>query len=454
MASGVEYIGKKSVAWSYLSVFFSVGSGVILLPFILYSMPSDTVAVWNIFQTIYALTMLLDFGFRPSFARNLSYIFSGVKKFSVNGVEESHSEDISYVLLKDTLQAMKIFYRWAALLVLVLLLSVGTWFFVMLMSKYSGDSDDALVAWILSCVINCYNVYTLYYDSLLTGKGYISQLQKITILGQAVYLFVAIILILCGMKLSAIVLSQALSVVVKRVLSYRVFFNVELRGELSRVECNAPYDVLRVIAPNAVKVGLTSFGSYIVNRSAMFLGAIYLSLDVMAQYGVCIQILDIMARCGTMMFVTYSPKIAQWRTQRDMARIGRVYIYSIASLLVIYIVGGTVVLLAADPLLDVIHSKTHLLPAGLVTLMLAINLLEQNHGIAAGFIQADNRVPFFIPSLLSGCATVVMLWLMLDIFDMGVLGLILAPGIVQLAYQNWKWPSVVIKEIWGKGNCK
>jgi len=337
---------------------------------------------------------------------------------------------------------------------LVLLLSGGTWFFVMLMSKYSGDSDDALVAWILLCVINCYNVYTLYYDSLLTGKGYISQLQKITILGQAVYLFVAIILILCGMKLSAIVLSQALSVVVKRVLSYRVFFNVELRGELSRVECNAPYDVLRVIAPNAVKVGLTSFGSYIVNRSAMFLGAIYLSLDVMAQYGVCIQILDIMARCGTMMFVTYSPKIAQWRTQRDMIQIGRVYIYSIYSLIAIYVIGGAIVLLAADPLLDVIHSKTHLLPAGLVTLMLVINLLEQNHGIAAGFIQADNRVPFFIPSLLSGCATVVMLWLMLDIFDMGVLGLILAPGIVQLAYQNWKWPSVVIKEIWGKGNCK
>lgn len=452
MANGVEHIGKKSVAWSYLSVFFSVGSGIILLPFILYSMPSDTVAVWNIFQTIYALTMLLDFGFRPSFARNLSYIFSGVKKFYVNGVEESHSEEISYVLLKDTLQAMKIFYRWVALLVLVLLLSVGTWFFVMLMSKYSGDNEDALVAWILLCVINCYNVYTLYYDSLLTGKGYISQLQKITILGQAVYLFIAIILILCGMKLSAIVLSQALSVIVKRVLSYRVFFNAELRGKLSRVKCNAPYEVLRVIAPNAVKVGLTSFGSYIVNRSAMFLGAIYLSLDVMAQYGVCIQILDIMARCGTMMFVTYSPKIAQWRTQRDLMKIGHVYIYSIASLLVIYIVGGAVVLLVANPLLDAIHSKTNLLPAGLVTLMFVINLLEQNHGIAAGFIQADNRVPFFIPSLLSGCATVAMLWVMLDIFDMGVLGLILAPGIVQLAYQNWKWPTVVIKEIWGKGN--
>lgn len=454
MANGVENIGKKSVAWSYLSVFFSVGSGLILLPFILHSMPSDTVAVWNIFQTIYALTMLLDFGFRPSFARNLSYIFSGVSKFSVNGVEESHGEEINYVLLQDTLHAMKVFYRWAALVVMALLMTVGTYFFVMLMSKYTGDTNDAYLAWSLLCIINCYNVYTLYYDSLLTGKGYITQLQKITILGQAIYLCVAVILILCGMKLSAIVLSQALSVIVKRILTYRVFFNVDMRRKLKDVECNNPYGVLKVIAPNAVKVGLTSFGSYVVNRSAMFMGAIYLSLDVMAQYGVCIQILDIMARCGTMMFVTYSPKIAQWRAQRDMKQIGRIYIVSIVSLFVIYILGGTLALLVADPLLDMIHSKTHLLPANLLALMIVINFLEQNHGIAGGFIQADNRIPFFIPSLLSGLATVVMLWVMLDLFDMGVLGLILAPGVVQLVYQNWKWPLEVIKEIWGGRNGK
>ena len=81
--------------------------------------------------------------------------------------------------------------------------------------------------------------------------------------------------------------------------------------------------------------------------------------------------------------------------------------------------------------------------------MLIINALEHNHAVSAGFIMADNKIPFFIPSLVSGAATIALLVLFLKPFGMGMWGLILAPGIAQLAYQNWKWPSVVIKELWG-----
>ncbi len=447
MADGIEQIGKRSIAWSYSSVFFTVGAGVILLPFILSKMPSETVAIWNIFQAIYALSTLLDFGFRPSFTRNLSFIFSGVSHFNVNGVEEVHSRDINYVLLKDTLLAMKIFYRWAAVVIFILLVTVGTWYFTKLMGKYSGDKSDALVAWILLCAINCYNIYTLYYDSLLTGKGYITELQKITILGQLIYIAIAIVLIYAGIGLSAIVLSQALSVIIKRILSYRVFFNHEMRNHLNKVSSDSPYDVLKTIAPNAIKVGLTSIGSYIINRAAIFIGSIYLSLEVMAQYSISLQILDIMARCGTMMFVTFSPKIAQWRAERNIAEIRRLYIYSVVSLFAIYLVGGILLTAVGNNLLDIIHSQTKLLPAELFALMIFINYLEQNHGIAAGFIQAGNRVPFYIPSLVSGFATIIVLWFLLDQLNMETLGLIIAPGIVQACYQNWKWPLVVIQEI-------
>jgi ABC-type spermidine/putrescine transport system permease subunit II len=82
--------------------------------------------------------------------------------------------------------------------------------------------------------------------------------------------------------------------------------------------------------------------------------------------------------------------------------------------------------------------------------MLLISLLEQNHYVSAGFIMANNKIPFFIPSLVSGAATVLLLWIFMGVLDMEIWGLILAPGIAQLAYQNWKWPSVVIKELWGK----
>ena len=85
MSEKVEHIGKREIIWSYAGTAFMIGAGVLLLPFILNKMPDETVGVWNIFQTITALVLLLDFGFRPTFARNISYIFTGVKALQKDG---------------------------------------------------------------------------------------------------------------------------------------------------------------------------------------------------------------------------------------------------------------------------------------------------------------------------------------------------------------------------------
>ena len=88
----VEHIGKREIAWSYFGTAFMIGAGILLLPFILHKMPQETVGIWNIFQTITALVLMLDFGFRPTFARNISYVFSGVKSLQKNGVEHTTSD--------------------------------------------------------------------------------------------------------------------------------------------------------------------------------------------------------------------------------------------------------------------------------------------------------------------------------------------------------------------------
>ena len=115
-------------------------------------------------------------------------------------------------------------------------------------------------------------------------------------------------------------------------------------------------------------------------------------------------------------------------------------------------VGGTAWLLLGNRLLELIHSDTMFIPTEMLLLYLLFQILEKNHSIAAGFIQADNRIPFFIPSLVSGGVTLLLIWLLLDIFDMGLWGIILAPGIVQLCYQNWKWPWTLYKEL--NQNCQ
>ena len=451
MSEKVEHIGKKEIAWSYAGTAFMIGAGVILLPFILNKMPQETVGIWNIFQTITALVLLLDFGFRPTFARNISYIFSGVKTLQRDGVQHTTSDaEVDYGLLKGSLIAMRRFYRWMALAVFGLLATAGTAYFYYILQKYSGDRQDALIAWLLLIAINCYNLYTFYYDALLTGKGYIRQSQQINIFGQAIYVGLAIGLIYAGFGLTAIVGSQLISTIIRRVLTYRVFFTAELKAKLDDAAAQEPKRILSAITPNAIKIGLTQAGGFLVNKSSVLIGSAFLTLEEVACYGITLQVMDILARCATVFYQSYLPKLAQCRTENNLAGLRRYYLLCTGSLIAVYAAGGVAWVFLGNWALDLIHSQTHFLPTAMLCVMLFISLLEHNHAQSAGFIMADNRIPFFIPSLASGAATVVLLWLFLSPLQMGVWGLILAPGIAQLAYQNWKWPSVVIKELWGK----
>jgi len=448
LASKIEHIGKRDIAWSYAATIFRVGAGIILWPFILSQMSAETVGIWNVMITIMGFITLLDFGFQPSFARNISYIFSGVTKLQKVGIQAAESDgNINYALLKGTLNAMRKFYRWMALGVFVILGTAGTAYFYYILQKYSGDRTDAMIAWILLIAINSYNIYTLYYNALLLGKGYIRRERQIMILSQSIYLCLAIILIYAGFGLIAIVASQAVSIILQRILSYRVFFTKELKQQLSNTEAEDTKDILKAISPNAVKVGLTQLGGFCVTKSALLIGSAFLTLEETACYGITLHIIDILARCSTVYYQSITPKIAQSRANKDMGALRRYFRYSIGILVATFILGGAAIALLGNWGLNLIGSETKFLPTTMLCIMLIINLLENNHATAAGFISADNRIPFFIPSLLSGMGTIILLWLFLSVFHWGIWGMILAPGIAQLVYQNWKWPYAVVKEL-------
>ena len=74
--------------------------------------------------------------------------------------------------------------------------------------------------------------------------------------------------------------------------------------------------------------------------------------------------------------------------------------------------------------------------------------LEANHSIAGGFLLANNEVPYFKASLLSGISTITLLLILFyTLPDFGIWIMILVPGIVQLCYQNWRWPYVLLKSL-------
>ena len=84
-------VGRKDFVWTLLATFFKIGAGVLLFPFVLRMLPAESVGVWTIFTVIAQLTFIFDFGFNTSFARNVSYVFSGVSSLKREGYESVES---------------------------------------------------------------------------------------------------------------------------------------------------------------------------------------------------------------------------------------------------------------------------------------------------------------------------------------------------------------------------
>ncbi|MDR2361187.1 MAG: hypothetical protein LBD91_00450 [Prevotellaceae bacterium] len=442
-------IGRKDVAWSYAATFLQIGVGIVLLPFILKIFSQETVAVWTIFLTVITLTGLFDFGFNPSFARNVSYVVSGVTELKKTGhlVVENRTGEIDYGLFKGMINAMRWFYARAACILFLLLATAGTYYIYTLLKTYSGNHMEVYIAWAILIAINSYSLYTMYYDSLMQGKGLIKRSKQIKVVGQSVYLILAVGLILLRLNLIAVVSAQAASIVIIRLLSYRAVYTDDFKRHLHQVTTRSRKEILSYIYPNAVKVGLTGAGGFLVLRSSTIIGSLYLSLGEIASYGITMQVLHIISAIGGVYLLAYQPKIVQYRVQNDHHAIKRLYLKGCLLLFGAFLLGGLALVLLGEWVLNVIGSQTPLLSVSFILLALVICWLEMNHTIAGQLLLTKNEVPFFKAALFAGGLTLVLLVLFLKYTDLGVFGLILAPGLAQACYQNWKWPITAVEEL-------
>ncbi len=442
------YIGKKDVLWNYAATFLKIASSALLLPFILNRMPSEMVGIWAIFSAITAFGSILDFGFNSTFTRNVTYIFSGVKNLITQGVESTNERNVivDYGLLRGVISSMRWFYSRISAVLFTLLITFGTYYLNTLLKGYKGNPQEVYIAWIILIIINTYNLYTLYYDSLLQGKGLIKRSKQIIIIGQTVYLAIAAILIILGFGLIAIVSAQASSVIIIRWLAYKSFFTQELKHELQNAIPRSNKEVLKAVYPNAIKVGLTDFGSFLVQRSTILVGSIYLNLNEIASFGITMQLIYIIASLSTIFTATYQPKIAQLRVKQETGEIKNIYLRGQLVLILTYLVGGTSLLALGERALNYIGSQTQLIDIPIIIVALIISLLERNHGTAGSILLTNNEVPFFKASLIAGVNTIIFLLLLLNLSSMRIWPLVLAPGIAHL-YNNWKWPYEVIKQL-------
>ncbi|HEY5591684.1 MAG TPA: O-unit flippase-like protein [Paludibacter sp.] len=442
-------IGRKDIVWNYVATFMRIASGIIILPLVLKMLPTEEYGLWSIFLTVSSLTVLLDFGFSNSFSRNVAYVFSGVTELKAKGYAAVEVKDaqVDFGLLKSVIKAMQRYYGAMALIFLTIFIVGSPFYMTSILHKYTGDKQEIWIAWFTYGGLVAYEFYTCYYNSLMSGRGLIKRNMQIIIFSQTIRILVSVICLLLRFGIISMIIGMLVSDIVNRTLSYYSFYDKKIKAEIKKAPVMPVIEVMKVMAPNAFKIGLTTLGFFALSQAITLISPFYLTLPEVAQYGISKQMVSLIFSIGGTWFGTFYPQLTQYRVRNENDSVKRLYVKAILIVTIIFIAAGSGLLLLGNPILKMIHSKTFLLNDWFLLLMIIFSFFEACQSISTSTLLTKNEVPFFKSVLLSGTGSLVLLFIMFKFTNLGVLSMILAPGIALSVYHNWKWPYMVIKDL-------
>ncbi|MFP6537526.1 hypothetical protein [Latilactobacillus sp. VITA-14] len=113
---------------------------------------------------------------------------------------------------------------------------------------------------------------------------------------------------------------------------------------------------------------------------------------------------------------------------------------------ILYFLGTIGVIFVVFPVLHLL--KPTFLFSTIVYVGMSIYMfLWQQQSIAASYISNTNDIPYVKSFLYSSVVGVIFAYLLTKYSTLGIWGIILGLGFVQLLYNNWKWLLVVFKRV-------
>ncbi|AJI98235.1 hypothetical protein A7722_02650 [Yersinia pestis subsp. microtus bv. Caucasica] len=421
----------------------------IFIPFVIMFMsykylPLEMASVWVIFLSMISLITLFDFGLSPAIVRNVSYVISGAQNLVKRGIDDIIIKDvISYPLLSRLLFDIKRIYLYLSLIAFFIIVIGGLWYFY-----YISPLDikiEVAYSWVLFSSALIINLIYLYYVPVLTGLGEIENSYKANVFGRIIWFFLSLLVFIFSPSILLLSLSFVFSVFINRYLCYFFYIRNSHVKAIDKTEMEKKSTV-PFIGHNAAKLGVVSLGSFLINRSTTLIVGIVCPIVTAGQFVLSMQVFFALMAISNILLSIKIPEISQAVAKREHYTV-KILIYKVVAFSSsIYLLGFVTFLILAEYVLPTIGVSLSFLPLDYLLILGLIYFLEMNHSICATIITSKNNVPFVFASLFSG-GLIILLSIMLSVhFKYGVVGLILAQGIVQLMYNNWKWPLMVYSE--------
>jgi hypothetical protein len=205
-------------------------------------------------------------------------------------------------------------------------------------------------------------------------------------------------------------------------------------------------ELFNIVWYNSRKLGLVFIGSYAINKFSLFLAGLYLPLSDIASYGLMLQLFGLVSAVSGTFFSINQSHFSVLRINGKMNELLKEFAYSMNLYYMLFILGAFFIIFTCPLFLTVIGANAKLPSLLIMSVFAVIALLEGNHSNFSTLIVIKNEIPFVKPSLIAGGAIILGDYFSLTYTGMGIFGLVLLQGLVQITYANWKWPYVVCKD--------
>ncbi len=444
---------KKDVIWSYVGIIMSMASNFLLLPFLMHFIESDFLGLWYVYLSLGGIVVLFDFGFNPTFARNIAYCWSGASRLSSEGVIYSQNNQPNYGLMRKVIKTCQTIYLIISLIALFVLLTVGSVYIYFISTNIFNNS--VIISWIIYSVAVFLNLYYGYYATFLRGVGAVSQYNKINVMARLAQIVISILLLIWGWGIIGVSIAYLLYGFILRFFSKQEFYRhqdlgVRLKEHSEEVSAKDIKELFCTVWHNAWRDGIVAVSNYCAGQASTLIASTVLSLTETGIYSISVQLITAIATIAAGLYTAYQPAMQSAYANNNVAESRRLMSLAMVTYNLLFW-GGTIgLMIIGIPILKVV--KPDYVYDKLVILGIAIyNFFYKRQTYYASFISNTNRVPYMLAYIISSISGIVASIVLVCYLEMGVWGLIIGQFVPQLVYNCWKWPLAVYKMLGIKG---
>ena len=433
-------IDKKDAVWSYLGVIFRFGTNLIVLPLVLKFLSDEDLGLWYVFGSIGALVDLLNFGFAPSIARNISYVWCGASELKKESLKVVKSKEVNLKTFYIVLKTCQYIYIVISLVSLLLLLTLGSWY------VFSLSGKRPLIAWSLFSLGIFLNMLYNYYTSFLRGVGAIAQSSIADMYSRGIQIIFTTVLLLTGFGLDGVAFSSLVSGIVFRLYSKRAFFKYEGIGDMLKTVCvpnirEERKKMFPILWYNSSKEGVITLSRFLSTQANTLICSNVIGLSGTGSYGLSVQIATIFATVAQIPFTILHPKMQEASLTANRFNSIKYFSSSISLYIIVFVLFVLLFFIGKPIILWL--KPTFSLDNSMMVGVFVYFFIYYLYSLFASYISTYNELPYTLSFIITSIISVIGSFVLAKYFSLDIWALIIAPLIVSCVYNAWKWPKYV-----------